>query len=71
MSTEPSTAPDTQPTTNAQTTEIAARGGSDPWADDSATADPELTAAKAPHQFDPLSLARMRNLMDDENAYCN
>ena len=33
-------------------------------------ADPTPTA-RAPRQFEPYSLARMRNLMDDDNAYCS
>jgi hypothetical protein len=70
MSTEPPTTSESQPTTDAPT-KIAARGRSDPWA---ATDDPgrlELASARAPRQFDPYSLARMRNLVDEENAYCN
>ena len=74
MSTEPTSTPEPQPTTDAATaTEIAARGGSDPWAadaDNEALA-LELTAARAPRQFDPHSVARARNLIDDENAYCS
>ena len=69
MSTEPNPTSESQPTTTAPT-EIAARGGSDPWAA-ADPADPELTSARAPRQFDPYSLARMRNLVDEENAYCN
>ncbi|QLD85520.1 hypothetical protein HWV23_07205 [Natronomonas halophila] len=68
MSTEPSTTYDSQ-LTDARTTEISARG-TDPWATEETNEAADLTAADAPQQFDPLSLARMRNLMDDDNAYC-
>lgn len=68
MSTEPSTTYDAQ-LTDARTTEISARG-TDPWATEETNEAADLTSAKAPQQFDPLSLARMRNLMDDDNAYC-
>lgn len=70
MSTHPTS--NTNPTTTAGTTEIAARGGSDEWADETEI-DPEavLTAARAPRQFEPTRRERLRNLMDDENAYCN
>lgn len=68
MSTEPTSTPESHPTTDA-TTEIAARGRSDPWAAEDAGG-LESATARAPRQFDPYSLARMRNLMDDENAYC-
>lgn len=71
MSTEPTPTPDSKSTTDpTPTTEIAARGRADPWAADGA-GEPTLTAARAPRQFEPRSLARMRNLMDDDNAYCN
>lgn len=69
MSTEPSTTPDPQ-LTDARTTEISARGRTDPWATEESDEAATLTTAKAPQQFDPLSLARMRNLMDGDNAYC-
>jgi len=66
MSTNLQTTAETQPTT--QTTEIAARGGSDPWA-----APGESTArpsARTQRQFEPTARDRLKNLMDDENAYC-
>ncbi|MFQ3320326.1 MAG: hypothetical protein ACI8UR_001675 [Natronomonas sp.] len=56
--------------TDPRTTEIAARSGADPWAD-ADSAEPTLTAAKAPRQFEPTRHERLRNLIDDENAYCN
>lgn len=56
--------------TDAPTTEISARGRTDPWATETTNEAADITSAKAPQQFDPLSLARMRNLMDDDNAYC-
>lgn len=69
MSTEPAPTHDAQSMTAAETTEIATRGRDDPWA---ATDETDASsAARAPRQFEPYSLARMRNLMDDENAYCN
>lgn len=68
MSTEPTPTQDPRPTQ--PTTEIAARGRSDPWADDDASPGAAPTA-RVQRQFEPYSLARMRNLMDDENAYCN
>lgn len=58
------------PTAGTRPTEIAARGGADPWADETAT-DVQFTAARAPRQFEPTRLERLRNLMDDENAYCD
>ena len=67
MSTEPAPTHDSRPT--ARTTEIAARGRTDRWATTD-EADPTPTA-RAPRQFEPRSLARMRNLMDDDNAYCS
>lgn len=69
MSTEPPSTPDPH-TSQPSTTAVAARRGSDPWADDDATLTGAATA-RAQRQFDPYSLARMRNLMDEENAYCN
>lgn len=69
MSTEPTPTQDSR-TTEMTTTEIAARGRTDPWADDDATPAPDPTTL-VQRQFEPYSLARMRNLMDDENAYCN
>jgi hypothetical protein len=68
MSTEPPSTPDA-PTPDAAPTAVAARGRSDPWADDDGT----LAAAptgRVQRQFEPYSLARVRNLIDDENAYC-
>jgi hypothetical protein len=65
MSTEPASTHDSHAT---RTTEIAARGRTDPWA--ATDGDDRTPAASAPRQFEPYSLARMRNLVDDENAYC-
>ena len=67
MSTEPAPTHDSRST--ARPTEIAARDRGDPWAATDGT-DPTPTA-RAPRQFEPRSLARMRNLMDDDNAYCS
>ena len=67
MSTEPAPTHDSRST--ARPTEIAARGRGDRWAATNET-DPAPTA-RAPRQFEPYSLARMRNLMDDDNAYCS
>ena len=67
MSTEPAPTHDSRST--ARPTEIAARGRGDPWAATDET-DPTPTV-RAPRQFEPRSLARMRNLMDDDNAYCS
>ncbi|CAI48524.1 uncharacterized protein NP_0866A [Natronomonas pharaonis DSM 2160] len=51
------------------TTEITARGRSDPWA--AADPQPSLPATDiAPRQFEPTARSRLRNLMDKENAYC-
>lgn len=69
MSTEPPSTPDPY-ASPAPTTDVAARRGSDPWADDDTTSTPAPTTL-VQRQFDPYSLARLRNLMDDENAYCN
>lgn len=66
MSTNPQTTTEPQPTTNP--TEIAARRGADPWADDAeTTAHP---SAHAQRQFEPTARDRLKNLMDGENAYC-
>ncbi|WP_181690876.1 hypothetical protein [Natronomonas sp. LN261] len=66
MSTNPQTTPEPKPTT--QTTEIAARRGSDPWATpDESTSSP---ARRTQRQFEPTARNRLKNLMDDENAYC-
>ncbi|WP_254839507.1 hypothetical protein [Natronomonas marina] len=64
MSTEPASTHDSHAT---RTTEIAARSRTDPWA---ATDERRTPTASAPRQFEPYSLARMCNLIDDENAYC-
>ena len=67
MSTNPQTTPEPQST--ARTTEIAARRGTDPWA-----APGESTpsaAAGTQRQFEPTARNRLKNLMDDENAYCD
>ncbi len=63
MSTEPTPTHDTRPTA---TTETAARGRPDPWA---TTDEGRPATALAPRQFEPYSTARMRNLMDDDNAH--
>ena len=53
----------------APTTEIASREGDDPWAaPEEAPAEP--VTGRAPRQFEPGCRRRLRNLMDDENAYC-
>ena len=65
MSTEPT--PTQEPRTTA-TTEPAARGRPDPWAADGEDRVP--ATALAPRQFEPSSMAQMRNLMDDDNAHC-
>jgi hypothetical protein len=69
MSTEPPSPPD-PPTTETPTTAVAARGRADPWTDDDATTAAAPTK-RVQRQFEPYSLARMRNLMDDDNAYCH
>lgn len=69
MSTEPTPTHDPL-TTETPTTEIAARGRTDPWADDEATPS-QAPSTRVQRQFEPYSMARMRNLIDDENAYCN
>lgn len=76
MSTEPTPTPDARPTTErppteTRSTEIAARGREDPWvADDGAAVDPASPAAGSQFQFDPRSIARLCNLVDEANAYC-
>ena len=74
MSTEPTPTPDPESPTETPPTEIAARSGEDPWAAadeavDAAELDRPSTAAQ--RQFDPHSVARLRNLVDDANAYCS
>jgi len=65
MSTNPQTTPEPNPTT--QTTEIATRRGGDPWAaPDESTPSP---AGRTQRQFEPTARNRLKNLMDDENAY--
>jgi hypothetical protein len=77
MSTEPTPTSDAQSMTTTQSptdtpaTEITARGREDPWAADDEPAMQGPATARAQRQFDPRSIARLRNLMDDENAYCN
>lgn len=69
MSTEPTPTPESRSTTDAAT-EIAARGREDPWAADDETAvDRESPAGRSQLLFDPRSIARLRNLVDEENAY--
>lgn len=68
MSTEPTPTPDSRPTTETPPTDIAARGREDPWAVDDATA-ADSPVARSQLQFDPRSVARLRNLVDAENAY--
>lgn len=70
MSTEPSPTPETQRPTQTPT-EIAARGRTDPWASSDEQDGGERLAARAPRQFEPYSIARLRNLMDEANAYCS
>lgn len=70
MSTEPTPTSEPRPTTDAPPTEVAARGREDPWvADEEAALHLESPAARCQLQFDPRSLARLRNLVDEENAY--
>lgn len=64
MSIDPSYATDAQPTTD-----IAARGRPDPWAAPDETPSSPI-AARSPRQFEPSCRRRLRNLMDEENAYC-
>ena len=73
MSTESTPTPEPRPTTDTPPTEIAARTGEDPWAaaDEAADADLARPSTAAQRLFDPHSVARLRNLMDDENAYCS
>jgi len=67
MSTNPQTTPESQPATT-RTTEIAARGRTDPWAaPDEAAAAP---STRAQRQFEPTCRKRVRSLVDEENAYC-
>lgn len=70
MSTEPTPTPETR-TTDAPTA-VAARGREDPWtADDAAPIDRDSPARRSQLLFDPRSIARLRNLVDEENAYCS
>jgi hypothetical protein len=73
MSIEPTSTDEPQSTTDTRPTEITARGRSDPWAAPDEADAPGNTAAvaRSPRQFDPLSLARMCNLVDEANAYCD
>ena len=64
MSTEPIP---TQESRTTATTELAARGRPDPWA--ATDEDRPPATALAPRQFEPYSKARMRNLMDGDNAH--
>jgi hypothetical protein len=67
MSTNPQTTTEPQPTIT-PTTEIQARGGTDPWA---APDDPDrVPSARTQRQFEPTCRKRLRNLADEENAYC-
>lgn len=70
MSTEPAPTTDPRPTTDSTTTEIAARRRTDRWASTEESA-PSFLAARAPRQFEPACRKRLRNLMDEENAYCS
>ena len=71
MSTELTPTSDTEPTPQTPPTEIAARGD-DPWtAADETPDDLDRPSTAAQQLFDPYSLARLRNLVDDENAYCS
>jgi len=67
MSTEPPSTPD-PPTTETPPTAVAARDRADPWTDDDATTAAAPTK-RVQRQFEPYSPARMRNLIDDDNAY--
>ena len=66
MSTNPQTT--TEPHTTTTPTEIAARRGTDPWAAPDET--PARPSAHSQRQFEPTARDRLKNLMDDENAYC-
>jgi len=50
-------------------TEIATRQKDDPWAAPGETPT-DSVAERSPRQFEPGCRRRLRNLMDDENAYC-
>ena len=72
MSTGPTPTPESQSTTDPQTTtEIAARGRVDPWTAGEDAGERQVSTTRAQRQFDPCSRSRMRNLVDEENAYCN
>jgi hypothetical protein len=66
MSTNPKTTTELHPTE--PTTEITARGRSDPWATPDEGAKPR-PSRRAQRQFEPTARARLRNLTDRENAY--
>ena len=61
MSTEPSSTSD-------QPTAVADRGRADPRTDDDASTAAGPTK-RVQRQFEPYSHARMRNLVEDDNAY--
>jgi hypothetical protein len=78
MSTEPTQTPDQRPTEDAAPTEegaptaVAARGRPDRWAaDDGAAVDRGSPAGRSQLLFDPRSIARLPNLVDEANAYCS
>lgn len=66
MSTNPQTT--TEPNPNTATTDIEARGQTDPWAAPGET--PASPAARTQRQFEPTCRERIRNATDKKNAYC-
>ena len=80
MSTNTPYASDAQPNTESRpntetqsitethiTTAVAARGRADPWTVPGETS--SFTVDRAPRQFEPTCRKRLRNAMDEENAY--
>ena len=68
MSTNPT--PTAEPHTTTRTTEIAARRGTDPWTAPGETPTNGAPSALAQRQFEPTARDRLKNLVDEENAYC-
>lgn len=71
MSTNPKPTTEPQPTTvptTARTTELEARGRADPWTAPGETV--RTPAERTQRQFEPTCRERLRNLVDEENAYC-
>lgn len=63
------TSPTESRPTETPPTAIAARGREDPWTVDDAVSAADSPAARTQLLFDPRSIARLRNLVDAENAY--